>query len=116
LRGSSFVWWRGIVIELESASRLDQFFVHFSVGVTQDRFLGNVDQTDYDPIIELNARAALKPKKPSANCEPLSDECLRNLRSTRDGRSVTAILRTRMVTTSSQINDGSRNVSRSTRP
>ena len=76
LRGSSFIYWRGSVVEPEGASRLHQFFVHFSVGVIQTRFRGNVDQTDNAPIIELNARTALKPKNPSANCDPLSGECL----------------------------------------
>src|SRR5258708_2673616 len=75
--GYIFVHYCGVVKEPKSASRLDAFFVHSSVGVIQNRFRGNVDQTDYVPIVELNARAALEPKKPTANCDPLSNECLR---------------------------------------
>jgi hypothetical protein len=61
LRGYGFVfYWCGVVIEPESASRLDEFVVHFRVGVLKNRFRMHLAQTDYLLIVELNALAALE--------------------------------------------------------
>src|SRR5882724_3126081 len=83
LGSCSFVYWRGVVIELKRASRLDAFVVHFRVGVFEDRFRVHLLQTDYLLIVELNTSATFERKKLSANCDPLSNVCLRQLRSRR---------------------------------